>query len=494
MALDFPSSPTDGQEYTSSGTTFVYDATNSRWVRKLNQSSITAQALTSIGSHIIPSANDTYDLGSSSLKFNDLYLSANSLNIGGAEITASGNSLNLPTGTLLGSTEIPSSGSGGGTQVVATVGDLPGSPSTGDQAFVSGNSRLYFYNGSGWYSIALANEAPTFTTSPDANYVFTTGGSSTDITVVATDPEGLNITYTGTISDTSIATVSQADNVFTVTPTSTAGTTTLTITATDSYNTAIQTTTSIINGVDGFSSSAPAAHPDDIVSVIGSGTSDGWYYIQPSSGDTTVYCYCIFDTANSKGYILMASTDHSEANTMITHNPSTEDGFVLRSDDSTSVTAESTFFSSNSYLRVSASWLSNLEAAGDGTTMDIRIKAIDDTSGGDASSWDDMTHDYTITGLPNVHTAFGLASLNGSSSLGSDGTKTYYLHDRTSQAYGSYHQGIADTTDYHANTNNTNHWGHWHRSGVNTGVYSFGAVGQYIQETEWDARFFYFIR
>lgn len=488
MALDFPSSPTDGQEYTSSGTTFVYDSSNARWVRKLNQSAITAQNLSSIASHLLPADNNTYDIGSLSYKFNDLHLSGDTLNIGGAEISVTGGAIKIPNGTLLGDTEIPSGGGGGGTTVVATTNDLPSSPSTGEQAFVTGNGRLYFYNGSGWYGIALTNEAPTFSVEPNENYILTPGGSAETITLAASDPEGFDLTFSGTSSDTNVATVSNVDNVYTVTPTATAGTATITFSATDAAGTITQVSTIVLNGAEGFAASAPAAHPDDIIAAAGAAAVDGWYYIQPSSSDTVVYCYCIFDQANDLGYILMSSTDHSEANTMITHDPSTEDGMVLRSDDSTSVSTLSTIFSSNSYLRVSNTWLTNLQTSGDGTTMDVIIKAIDDTSSADASSWDDMTHDITITGRSNIPSAFGRASLNGTVGLGTG----WYLHDRPSAAYGSFHQGFATTSDYHAN-NSGSHYGHWHRSGVNQGVYAFGD-NTYIQEAEWDARFFYFIR
>ena len=46
----------------------------------------------------------------------------------------------------------------------ATVNDLPGTATAGDQAFVSGTNRLYIWNGSGWYNIALINNTPTWTT------------------------------------------------------------------------------------------------------------------------------------------------------------------------------------------------------------------------------------------------------------------------------------------------------------------------------------------
>jgi hypothetical protein len=51
--------------------------------------------LTSDG-HLIPQANVTYDLGSASNRFRDLYLSGSSIDLGGVEITSDGTSLTMP--------------------------------------------------------------------------------------------------------------------------------------------------------------------------------------------------------------------------------------------------------------------------------------------------------------------------------------------------------------------------------------------------------------
>ena len=60
------------------------------------------------------------------------------------------------------------------TATFATTANLPTSGNTaGDQAYVSGNNRLYMWNGSGWYNIALINTTPTFDTGgqPNSSYV-----------------------------------------------------------------------------------------------------------------------------------------------------------------------------------------------------------------------------------------------------------------------------------------------------------------------------------
>ena len=130
--------------------------------------------------------------------------------------------------------------------VYANVNALPGTATTGDQAFVSGTNRLYIWNGSGWYNIALINNTPTWTTQPNSSYVLATDGTATTVTIVATDPEGLPITYS-IASDTSgsIATVTQGTganvNTFTITPSTSntdVGTFSLTFRASDGINVA----------------------------------------------------------------------------------------------------------------------------------------------------------------------------------------------------------------------------------------------------------------
>ena len=134
-------------------------------------------------------------------------------------------------------------GADGSAAVYATVDDLPGTASAGDQAFVTASNRLYLWNGSGWYNIALINTTPSISGAA-SSYTLAIDGTATTVTITATDPEGLPITYS-IASDTSgnIATVSQGTgsntNVFTITPSTNAanaGTFSLTFRASDGVN------------------------------------------------------------------------------------------------------------------------------------------------------------------------------------------------------------------------------------------------------------------
>jgi len=107
----------------------------------------------------------------------------------------------------------------GGVSVYATIDDLPMSGnSNGDLALVSSTNRLYIFTNSGWYNIALVNQTPTISGN-SAAYELAIDGTPTVITLSATDPEGVPITWSHVATGlTNEATVTNVDNVFTITP------------------------------------------------------------------------------------------------------------------------------------------------------------------------------------------------------------------------------------------------------------------------------------
>jgi hypothetical protein len=69
----------------------------------LTNKTLTAATLggtTAVSGNLIPSANTTYDLGSASYRFNDLYLDGASIKLGDATITASGTTVVLPASSI----------------------------------------------------------------------------------------------------------------------------------------------------------------------------------------------------------------------------------------------------------------------------------------------------------------------------------------------------------------------------------------------------------
>jgi hypothetical protein len=133
------------------------------------------------------------------------------------------------------------------TEKFATASLLPATGTVGEQAFVEGSNRLYIWNGSGWYNIALINTTPTWDSGgqPAGSYVLDADSpqDATVITLAASDQEGLPISYTyvtGGQMD-SIATISQDSSVFTITPKTSVqapdgGTGSITFRATDGVN------------------------------------------------------------------------------------------------------------------------------------------------------------------------------------------------------------------------------------------------------------------
>jgi len=69
-----------------------------------------------IKSNVVPALDVTYDLGTASHRFKDIYLSGSSIFLGNATITSTGSSVNLPSGSTVGGVPI---GAGSGDGVVA---------------------------------------------------------------------------------------------------------------------------------------------------------------------------------------------------------------------------------------------------------------------------------------------------------------------------------------------------------------------------------------
>lgn len=146
----------------------------------------------------------------------------------------------------------------GGATIYSTRANLPASGNTaGDQAYVTENNRLYIWNGSGWYNIALLNAAPSIQSVLDSDgnttpFRLATDGTATTITITALDSDGDPVTYTAEADSdfNGLATISQEANVFTVTPFSQDSATTesgtIIFKATDGINVATDVNTFIL--------------------------------------------------------------------------------------------------------------------------------------------------------------------------------------------------------------------------------------------------------
>jgi hypothetical protein len=97
-----------------------------------------------VSSNIIPTADVTYDLGSLTNRFKDLYLSGSTIVLGNASISAVGSAVQLPVGSTLGGVPIGSITILGS---VATSASLPGSATAGDGYIAVDTGNLWVYDG-----------------------------------------------------------------------------------------------------------------------------------------------------------------------------------------------------------------------------------------------------------------------------------------------------------------------------------------------------------
>ena len=178
--MEFPTSPTNGQRFTNFGREYRYSSLKNAW-------------------HPVSIAPKISDI------------------IGVDQFTTPGvGDILVSDGTLF-TKSTPNI-----TKTYQTVSELPLSGNViGNIAVVSENNRVYLWTGDGWFSVALINTSPTITVGPDATYQLNIDGTPTIITLAAVDPEELPITWSYSVTSGSLgstATVTQVDNVFTITP------------------------------------------------------------------------------------------------------------------------------------------------------------------------------------------------------------------------------------------------------------------------------------
>ena len=103
MAVNFPDSPSNGDNFTANGIVYIYNSTKGVWAKQ----STTAPPV--VNGHVLPNANEVYDLGSSTQRFRDIYLSGNTIYLGDTTLSVDESGvLGLPAGTVIDGTTIPS--------------------------------------------------------------------------------------------------------------------------------------------------------------------------------------------------------------------------------------------------------------------------------------------------------------------------------------------------------------------------------------------------
>jgi hypothetical protein len=116
--MAFPTNPENGQTANINGVTYTYSTARSAWTvtssfletftgnALVANTATIAQSLSvnSVTSDMLPAENETYDLGSDSLRWRDLYLAGNTLVLGGTTVSADGENLILPSTVQIGTT------------------------------------------------------------------------------------------------------------------------------------------------------------------------------------------------------------------------------------------------------------------------------------------------------------------------------------------------------------------------------------------------------
>ena len=233
--------------------------------------------------------------------------------------------------------------SGTGVTTYSTFAELPlADITTGAQAFVEESNRLYLWNGAGWYNIALINTAPSITSGAAASYSKNILSSDTIITLAASDPEGFPLTYNYSITSGSLVdtTVTQNNNVFTISPGATATSFGISFTASDGVNiSASSSTFNIINNAPVINTASEASY---ILDNTGTPTVITLEATDPE-GQPITWSYNL--TSGSLG-----NTVISQTNNVFTITPSTDENDAgqfsiafIASDGVNNVTSTSAF-------------------------------------------------------------------------------------------------------------------------------------------------------
>ena len=181
MSINFPNSPSNGDTHVSGGKTFKYDSTKGVWDLQ-GSSSVFDPA--SVSESLIPDTNETYDLGSNTNKFRDLYLSGNSITLGSVELSDNNGSLEVTPVSGGGSAEPFATETYVTTQVNNLVDAAPGALDTLNELAAALGDDANF---STTVTNSLANKADTSSLATVA-----TSGSYNDLTNKPTIPTNNN--------------------------------------------------------------------------------------------------------------------------------------------------------------------------------------------------------------------------------------------------------------------------------------------------------------
>lgn len=176
---------------------------------------LSVSGTTFVTGDIIPTSNNTVNIGSATNRFGTLYLAANTIDLGGSTISTTPNgdlafvtssgTIDITANTVNFLSTVATTAVEPGATVApvaaiyATTASLPASVATGTLAFVTAVSRLFIYNGTAWINTAPATK--------NFFYILQTGSFTGPIT------GNVNYSPTRTITLSSIeASIAQAES------------------------------------------------------------------------------------------------------------------------------------------------------------------------------------------------------------------------------------------------------------------------------------------
>jgi hypothetical protein len=278
VAVAPPTTHTQGSLWfnSSNGSLYIYyqDINSNQWVAPIVPAGLIGSGgsgaagasttlnnlgTTSINASLIPSLDNTVDLGTSSKKWKDLYING-SVYLNGAAISSTGNVVNLPAGSTVGGTTI---GAGGATSI-NELSDVD----TATVAPTNGQSLVWNSAASNWRPGSVSGGGNSFSTISVAGQSDVVADSTSDILTFAggtgititTTPGSDTITFTNSGIPNSFATISVAGQSSVVADSSTD---TLTLAAGTGITITTNATTDTITVASGFNQSLNTT--DDVV-------------------------------------------------------------------------------------------------------------------------------------------------------------------------------------------------------------------------------------
>ena len=269
MPINFPASPTNGQEITHGDGKLVYNSAKGIW----NHFSTAAAAESSGGGGSSVTTSDTAPTSPNSgdqwfdTTSGTLYIYYND-GTSSQWIGVSG-----PSGA-----DGADGTDGASVTAYANFAAFSNGTAEGDFAFAQDNKALYVWDGTEWDRIYHgSNENPLVTTEPNALYSLAIDGTATTANFVATDPEGFPIEYSFSTNPANQqqATITNTGSTFTITPTTNpanGGEFDLRFQATDGITTTTRTSTVALFFYNAYDVQYTNATTGNIVEIIHPGS------------------------------------------------------------------------------------------------------------------------------------------------------------------------------------------------------------------------------